>query len=118
MTIKYKVVYKDTRFSTAAKDLYRIVYDKGTIVEALPNTLGIMVFKTRWQAYRFMKLNLTPSLYMILRVKTFKRGVVPKRISLKISSDYLDIFYKKSWRRAVMSPPRGTICYHKVEVLD
>jgi len=118
MTIKYKVVYKDTRLSTSAKGLYCIVYNKGTTVEKLPNTLGIMVFKDRQQAQRFMLLNLTPSFYMILRVKTFTRGVVPKKISLKISSYYLDMFYKKSWKMAIMSPPRGTICYDKVEVLD
>ena len=95
-----------------------MVYNKGTIVKALSHTLGIMVFKARWQAERFISMHLSPPIHMILRVKTFKRGVVPERISLKISLEYLDIFYKKSSRMAVMSPPNGTICYDKVEVLD
>ena len=118
MSIKYKVVYKGSRLSIAARGEYRVVYNKGTTVKSPPNTLGIMVFKMRRQAEIFRTLHLIPSYYMILRVKTFRRGVVPKKIGLLITETALDLFYKNSKDMSSMKPPRGTICYDEVEVID
>jgi len=117
MTIRYKVVYKFSRTSTSAKGSYCIVYHKNTTVKASPNTLGIMVFKRRWQAKQFGE-SYIPGHYIIVRVRTFSRGRIPKRISMSTVPYSLNAFYIKSGDMRSMMPPTGTICYDKVEVLD
>ena len=120
MSIRYKILTKYGRKSMFARGMYSLKYKKGDIVQALPDTLGIMVYKSRWQAARFMdSRGYEESIFIIIRVKTFSRGVVPKKISSRVSGKYITMFYDKIFQlQYKMPPPMGTICYDKVEVID
>lgn len=133
MGIRYKVVDEVTRCSIiiAANSSYILRYNKNTVVKALPNTLGIMVFKRRHQAEEFVKfisLGLTkPSL--VLRVEVFSKGKYPKHISRWTNYQngltwfYNNCYVDKKYLTAnsgfaLSAPPKGTLCYDTVKVID
>ena len=132
MAIRYKVVRKDTRCSiiVGSHNLYTLKYNKDTIVKALPNSLGIMVFKRKHQAQDFLNFVKTglsrPSI--ILRVEVSGRGKYPKYISRWVSnvSDlpwfytnyYIIKKYSDNYGIDVSIPPKGTLCYDTVRVID
>ncbi len=117
MAIRYKVIFEKSRKSIYAQGSYTLVYDKDTIVKAIKGSLGVMVFKRRRQAKRFMDQRLMRASMMIIRVRTFSRGVVPKRISAQVSDYSIKNFYSEVWSTET-APPVGTICYDRVGVLD
>lgn len=133
MAIRYKVVNEATRCSViiGINSLYTLKYVKGTIVKALSGSLGIMVFKRRYQAEKFVKL-LNSGLLgssIILRVEIFERGKCPKYVSRWTThkSD-LTWFYSKWYADKkyitngngmdLLIPPKGTLCYSMVRVID
>jgi hypothetical protein len=122
MAIKWKVIFEKSRKSMYAKGSFTLTYNKGTIVKAIKGTLGIMVFKNRWQAEMFAETHSNGCLlsdpFIVIRVRTFSRGVVPKEISRRIDAHDIALFYKHLYRSFPGSPPMGTICYDKVEVID
>lgn len=123
MAIKWKVVFEKSRKSMYARGTFALTYNKDTIVEAIKGSLGIMVFKTRWQAERFAETqylddNPMRESFMVVRVRTFSRGVVPKKISCRIDAYNIALFYNYPYDGYSVDPPMGTICYDKVEVIN
>lgn len=122
MTIKWKIIFEKSRKSMYAKGSFALTYNKNTIVKAIKGTLGIMVFKNRWQAEMFAKTHSNACLlsdpFVVVRVRTFSRGVVPEEISGRIDADNITLFYKPLFNSYTKEPPMGTICYDKVEVID
>lgn len=135
MEVRYKVVDKYTRCSAIVKDEhYQLRYFKDTVVEAPADTLGIMVFRRRYQAVKF--ISILPSLYppmIIIRVEPLSRGKTPKYISRWINNYNkwaLASFYERSYINkkftknfnsfptSVRPPIKGTLCYDYVRVID
>ena len=126
--IRYKVVTKDRKsvlrlfegFHQMQRSKYILTYEKGAIVEADKNTLGIFTFQTRKQAEEFKYYYLeTPYLYAIIKVKPLdKRGKVPEKVSYWLMPGALGQFYGTSHLPKLCPPVEGTICYRAVEVLS
>ncbi len=134
MAIRYKVVNKDTRFSALITvEKYRLQYVKDKIVEALSGTLGVMVFKRKWQAQRFIDIFFTPNErknLMIVRVEVFNKGRTPRYVSrwINLPGD-LNNFYLYNYKdkqyidncinmMTISVPIKGTLCYDRVKVID
>lgn len=101
------------RHSCSARGYFGLYYAKGTTVEALPGTLGIMVFDTWRHAADFMGRNRT-----IIMVKAIGQGKNCPLVSGWTDEFDLKRFYAKEQRFvAKIKPPLGTICYPAVEVL-
>jgi hypothetical protein len=85
MAIRYKVVNKHTRCSAIVgfNSPYVLKYLKGKTIKALSKTLGIMVFKRRYQAEAFIKVINSALIHpsTILRVEVFSKGKYPKYVS-------------------------------------
>lgn len=142
MAIRFKLVTY-TRASIFAGGKYKKFYYHGTIVHAVPGSLGLACFKTLHEA-REAKKKFWPA-DRIIRVKPIgAKGKVPQGMSIwQATDDKVDGFYsflrrmKKGARvrqfvsdtqhlQATLSngetmtlliPPKGTICYQAVEVL-
>jgi len=133
MKIRYKVVVDVIRLSAIVNiKRYQLRYFKDTVVEAPAGTLGIMVFRRRYQAKQFI-LRLPRILRLIIiRVEPLGRGTTPQYIARRGStySDELDIFYKTKYVNKkfigdfgyhypnVNFPVEGTLCYDYVRVID
>lgn len=116
--ICYKVVNEKRKSIIVHSRKYTKTYKKGTIVVSLPNSHGIFCFKTRLDATKFASWS-----DHILRVKTIGRPKKPKTIIHwdDVSTKSLNQFYfkKKYYNYLNMArPPKGTICYPAVEVLE
>jgi len=132
MLIRYKVIKESTRSSVIVdSEQYKLRYFKDTVVEASPNTLGIMVFRRRHQAldfaYNIQRRNGISTL--VLRVEVFGRGKTPFYISRWVNAGIdLSVFYNRSYVDkkythegriyAVVHPIEGTLCYDTVRVID
>ena len=132
MLIRYKVINKNTRCSViVSSEQYKLIYFKDMIVEAAPGTLGIMVFRRRYQAlnfaYNMKSYNRIPTL--VVKVEAFGRGKTPFYISRYVNTgSNLSSFYKHSYidkkyahdgkTYAVVHPMEGTLCYDTVRVID
>ena len=115
--VKFKVVSNE-RHSVYAEDNYNLKYPKGSIVRAREETFGIAVFRTRKHAEVFMAVR---SRYLlVLRVCPIGRGKTVKFVCSNLSEVGLDMFYhvSRSFNVGELPPPRGTIFYSAVEVLD
>jgi len=118
---------------------FSINYEKDTTVYADPDTLGIMVFKTKRQAKDWMKHKNEYGYDLIIkRVVPIGRGKVPKHISADVHSDDMRAYYElvnsiepklfsRTYRKyeledghevTVIKPIPGTICYPAVYVVD
>jgi len=135
--IRYKVVTKNRKSCIVPENSkFCLTYKKGTVVKAIPNTFGIMVFKTHWDAMTFANQTNT-----ILKVRPIGRKKIPRMLSgiinydARENTDTLKKFYKyyhknkhnKNWFLYIMyhrlinqiiSAPTGTECYPAVEVLE
>lgn len=89
-------------------------YLKGKIVTADPQTPGIFTFKTKAEVRNFM----WHRTWLILKVQPIGKGTVPKLISDNTDKRSLIRFFKELSGRIRTKPPRGTICYPAVKVLD
>jgi len=128
MKYKYKVVKKRNNTSCIinTKSDLCLIYDKDTNVFALENTLGIMVFKTKYDAEDWIIGWGREKSWKIKRVIPIGRGKTPKEISLYVTKKYIDIFYNFFERNELYAlnasyknePIDGTICYPGVFVVD
>ena len=132
---KYKVVWSDNRKSCVIPEgsKFSLTYKEG-IVTALKDSIGIMVFKTRSSAKRFIRLNGRDDDWQILKVNSIgRKKKTPKRLcgilfDARKTTFFLKTFYKilgeKSWlpkfghRHFTMSVPAGSECYDSVEVME
>lgn len=139
---KFKVVKRRSNRSCMihGHSNFSLLYEKDTAVYASPGTLGIMVFKTRWQAEDWMTSKNTYGDDLIIkRVIPIGRGKVPKVISADVEPDNIRSFYElleeiepkppayNSVRDyeldngnevTIVKPISGTICYPGVFVID
>jgi len=122
---KYKAVrvMGHRRFSAYACGIYSLDYLKNSIVRARKGTLGIAVFGRKIDAEKFCQ----GTNFEIIRVLPIGRGENVKAISNSQSDYMLDIFYRLLERFhgiprgsdiIPMNPPRGTMFYPAVEVID
>lgn len=131
--VKFKVVHHETRKGTnwtlnidqgpyhsslAHSFKYVNVYTKGKTIHALKSTLGIFVFRTRYQAVKFVWDYGIQSIVKILHVRPIGRGKVPKDIARTGTNHDLIIAFYSGFNVNIINPPLGTICYPAVEVLD
>ena len=117
--IRYKVV-RESRRSCFAKGVYRFQYLKNDIIQADPDTHGIMVFDTYDNANDFRN-NHPMFCDHILKVSPIGKGKRVKYLSTGQHEFEIRKFYlKKIWNfvRKRMSTPKGTICYPAVKVLE
>ena len=114
--IRWKVLNEYKR-SCYARGEFSLIYEKGTIVNAKAGTLGIMVFKTKTEAKLFKKGRGFRTFH-IIKVNSIGRGKVPSSISHHILETSIRSFYKASSVENSSDPPKGTICYKSVEVLE
>jgi len=124
--VKFKVVrvIGEQRFSAYAQGDYSLQYTKNSIVRAREGTLGIAVFGRKEEAKTFCD---RMSFFKVVRVLPVGRGRTVKVISNNQSDRLLDIFYRyiakyqgipRSSILIPMAPPRGTMFYPAVEVLE
>ncbi len=115
------------RNSIFAKDEYRLSYQKDTIVKALPGTLGIMLFDTEHNANAFAGcrahllssgITIPSEPPKIIRVESIGVEFIPSLIATSASAGELDCYYRNDPPIYFIKPPRGTVCYPAVKVLD
>lgn len=113
--IRYKLTRQDrTSCVIDGRSGFSWKYLKDTVVTADPQTPGIFTFKTKAEARNFMWYQT----WLILKVQPIGKGTVPKLISHNTDKRSLIRFFKELSGRIRMKPPRGTICYPAVKVLD
>lgn len=113
--IRYKVIQKDrTSCVIHPKSRFCHKYLKGKTITANPETLGIFTFKTKGEARNFIWHHT----WLILRVEPIGKGETPKLISHNTDQRSLIRFFKNLTSMIRMKPPKGTICYPAVKVLD
>jgi len=121
--VKFKAVrvMGEQRFSAYARGTYRLNYLKDSVVRAREGTLGVAVFRRRSEAEMFCY----KTSFNIIRVLPVGRGRTVEMVSQ--STYMLDIFYSaigehhgipRGSNLILMKPPRGTIFYPAVEVLE
>ena len=94
MKIYYKLV-TGSRKSAIVGEEFELYYAKGTTVEKIPETVGIMVFNTKQNARDFAKDTMYKfSGYKILKVKGIGKGRKPIRICPYIVAYKLNDFYR------------------------
>jgi len=106
-------------------------YFKDEYVYAEPDTLGVMLFKTRAQAQQFIDYHqnalhgeflIRSRSWKIKRVIPIGRGKTPEHVSFATSSYGIKDFNKKvqlyGIQEYMAEPVEGTICYPGVLVVD
>ncbi len=115
-----KVVHISSRrsFSMSGVNRYCKRYHPNTIVKAVKGTVGIMCFKAKDYAKRFIinQCIWPDSELEIIDVRPIGKANYPKSICVQTAEDALNNFYKDE---SVITtyPPYGTVCYKSVEVL-
>jgi len=123
--VKFKAVrvVGERRVSAYARGAYCLNYLKDSVVRAREETLGIAVFGRRSDAEKFCYRTVTK--FNIIRVLPVGRGRTVEMVSQ--STYMLDIFYSDIVKHhriprdpnlILMKPPRGTIFYPAVEVIE
>jgi hypothetical protein len=101
---------------------FSLLYEKDQNVYAPEGTLGIMVFKTKKDAERWiLSWRETGVRWKIKRVIPIGRGSTPVEISAWALTEDLEDFYNSEYRldKASLEPPLpGCICYPAVFVID
>lgn len=131
MNVKYKVVRKNrTSSSNWINPLLVRKYEKGSIVKSYPGSPGILVFKRKIDAKKFIDENRFTNSCMIIRVKSIGRGRKLSMLLVGMGSSCIDhikrLFLKfrqkdNSFEHIVFytfPAPSGTYGYPAVEVLD
>jgi hypothetical protein len=127
--IVYKVVVKRKRWSAVAYTeqvddanngrKYCLKYKKGSIVGAIPKTMGIFCFEKKEQAERFADgLDYSwscPYWHKVIKVRGRGKPYRPRIIGY---ADYIDAFYQSKRKQHVQRAWQGTICFPAVEVLE
>ena len=105
------------RESCYAQGKFRKKYEKDEIVVAVPGTLGIMTFKSLKEAREFQRCR-NRTCPLIVAVEPVGRGKVPKKIS-SVPEHLMESFYAEGPGDSGWGyPPKGTICYPAVLVLE
>lgn len=146
--VRWKVIREDPkgkRISCLAKGKYSLVYKKGRVVKAAPNSIGVMCFDTKRNATAWLSGqqdqiehsnptipygNLPENklfIAKIAKVRPIGKGWRPGLINCAFSADSIkhvcDLVKKHGLTKVLFGllwdePPKGTICYHEVEVLS
>jgi hypothetical protein len=121
-TIRYKVIKGKSRNSAIinGNNKYALNYPPGADVYALPETIGVMTFRTHRSAAKWIRKCFPYYIdLIIIKVIPIGRGYVPR----DIPSPYkIKLYYKNpgtyfdAWG-LWLHPPRNTICYPAVHVL-
>ena len=112
-----RVVYKVVRASRGSCMVgwkHLMDYPKGEIVVADPDSMGIFVFRTLKDAVQFANYPRPYPSFKILRVEPLSRGYTPK---VRFGFDPLmdgELNPCLKTNQIV----KGTMCYHKIRVLD
>jgi len=119
MTKLYKLT--DANFqSILAGGAYCKTYEPGTIVEADPTTLGLMLFENYndiinyYHIIRILRNVSKP--FRILKVKGIGNKTIPINVSGITAHIYIHRFYQ-GYNVLTIDPPHGTVCYNKINVL-
>lgn len=120
---RYKVVKKNTRCSCIinGNSKYGLKYLPGQETHALPETLGIMTFRSKDAALMWAVGIYTLDNFKVIEVIPMGKGTVPIFVA---NSKRIDMFYEnrkkylKRHLRPYLLPPDGTICYPAVYVVD
>jgi hypothetical protein len=130
MKVRYKVV-KRNRYSAIVNgnSRYALKYSPGTIVEALPNTAGIFVFKNKTYAENWCAMLMNQRLvsgfyemepFIVIKVLPLVRGEKRIFIHAKTTTKALDNFYNGNvtddWK--LQEAPDNTYTHMKVKVLN
>lgn len=100
---------------------FYLEYEKDTHVKALEGTLGVMLFKNKKLAIAFLDM---PKKQLIKRVIPVGKATVPIKVSRMAGSDVdMQEFNEaiangKYPKRLCCDPPKGTVCYPEVIVVD
>ncbi len=118
--IVYKVVVNRRSCCLSAWSPYSLSYPKNIVVKGIPNTLGIFTFKRLKDAKNFLPtLASSPSeLPKIIKIEPIGKGTIPLSMS---GEGRLEGFYDKSKcipPHYIVSPPKGTVCYPAVRVME
>lgn len=119
--IAYKVVRQDRSSISVSAEEYCLRYDKRTLVKAIPGSLGIFCFEKKENAVDFLDYQSIPvkNDSRIIEVEPIGEGRVPYEISLFTSSYSIKRFYNHCQQGfGACTPPRGTVCYDEVLVLE
>ena len=118
-TIRYKVVKASSRYSCMVHGAtkYALKYEPETEVHARPETLGVMCFDTYKNAYRLIhQHHYYRDNCIIIKVIPMGRGKIPILLG---SPKRLNEFYTLGCENLNhLIPPKGTICYPAVYVLE
>lgn len=114
----YKVVQMWESLSTI-EGKYNLVYYPGTIVEAVPGSLGIFCFCDYICAQLFAyKVLHFINFVDILEVRGIGKETIPEKIANNSDKNVLNQFYNGGRNsNNLIKPPQGTVCYPSVEVI-
>lgn len=120
---KYKVVNCNGGSCTIAPtSKFYLKYNKGEHVKALEETLGVMLFQTREFAMAYLSATQDPALAdrLIKRVIPVGEPRFPSKIAWAMSDKTLEMFNNTTVHSlaVVSDPPKGTVCYPEVIVVD
>ena len=100
-------------------------YKKGTVVKAPKGSLGIMLFQDKKSAMSFLSISQSydSAKRMVKRVIPTGEPVFPKEVVWAICDSNLERFTKYMAGKPDVNlvrikPPKGTICYPEVLVVD
>ncbi len=118
-----KVIHSESRSSLSMRNpnRYCIHYYPNTIVKSIKGTVGIMCFETKGYAKIFIKYQSIwlDSKLEIIDVRPIGKANYPQIVSVQTAEGALNNFYKHKLPITMhMHPPKGTICYKSVEVLN
>jgi len=117
--IKYKVVTGNRKSIIIPEgSKFCLTYNKGDIIKALPETLGIMVFKSLYNANMFNFFD-----GIIIKVRPIgKKKPTPDHIAVTYHGSRQTTQAIKKFNRSIqvriLPVPDGTECYDAVEVLE
>jgi len=117
----YKIIKVPKRVSMFASGKYQLKYPIDSTVTAPEGTLGIMCFSSRKYVLEFVKM-FCPIDLTIIEVEGIGKPIRPKRVAWKSLESQIDKFYeaRKQCKKyhPPINPPKGTICFQKVKVLN
>lgn len=125
MKTLYKVVKTFDRTSIFASGRYQKTYHSGSVVEAIPNTLGLMCFKHFNDADAFSRKLCGRA--FVIKVKALApvfEMAEDTQFPQDVSEYALDYFYisqeaaQGKLRVSTIMAPRGTVLCHKIRVLE
>lgn len=119
---KYKVVnVDDSSYFVQDGSPFFFRYGKGQRIKAPKGSLGIMVFDTKEMARKFIP---NPTCRKIKRVIPIGKATVPIKVSrwpdrVELLNEFnMLTLEQRQLNGNCISPPKGTVCYPEVIVVD